>query len=189
MSAFHLKMCLFSMFYYLTLMTEKIKKKRKRKGKKKSREKGRKRSLGGFMFSLQITSQSHSLHLGNSPACLGAVGQEEGRERKREGHGSCFLKQRYKKRLKNPYYSQVVKIITVRNSIFCLFVFLNKGSVSSAPCFYRVDCLQKEKKPNKTTKKPNQNTNNPASGVFPSVSTLIREVPTVQRPGHAHRSL
>lgn len=89
------------------------------------------------MFSLQITSQSHSLHLGNSPACLGAVGQEEERERKREGagHGSCFLKQCYKKQLKNPYYSQVVKIITVQNSIFFLFVFLNKGSASSAPCF------------------------------------------------------
>lgn len=76
------------------------------------------------MFSLQITSQSHSLHQGNSPACLGAVGQEEGRERKREGegHGSCFLKQCYKKQLKNPYYSQVVKIITVQNSFF-FFLF------------------------------------------------------------------
>lgn len=134
------------------------------------------------MFSLQITSQSHSLHLGNSPACLGTVRQEEGRERKREGegHGSCFLKQCYKKRLKNPYYSQVVKIITVQNSFFFCFFFLNKGSASSAPCFYRVDCLQKRKK-----KKPNQNTN-PASGVFPSVSTLIERSPTVQRPGHAH---
>lgn len=78
------------------------------------------------MFSLQITSQSHSLHLGNSPACLGAVGQEEGRERKRKEHGSCFLKQRYKKRLKNPYYSQVVKIIAVVRIPFLSFSFLKQ---------------------------------------------------------------
>jgi len=39
------------------------------------------------MFSLQITSQSHSLHLGNSPPCLGTGGQKEGRETKREEKG------------------------------------------------------------------------------------------------------
>lgn len=59
-----------------------------KKKKKKSREKVGKRSLGGFMFSVQFTSLSHSLHPGNSPPCLGMGGQEQGRERKREGQGT-----------------------------------------------------------------------------------------------------
>lgn len=94
------------------------------------------------MFSLQITLQSHSLHLGNSPPCLERQDRRRGEKEEREGCGSCFLKQCYKKQLKNPYYSQVVKIITFQNSFF-FFPLLNKGS---APCF-QVDCLQ-EKYPN-----------------------------------------
>lgn len=38
------------------------------------------------MFSLRITSQSLSLHLGNSPPCLEMGG---GRERKKEGRGGA----------------------------------------------------------------------------------------------------
>lgn len=74
-----------SIFYALLLNLD-DREKLKRKTKKKSREKGRKRSLGGFMFSLQITSQSHSLHLGNSPACFGSGGTAGG-ERKKRGKG------------------------------------------------------------------------------------------------------
>lgn len=59
------------------------------------------------MFSLRITSQSLSLHLGNSPPCLEMGGGREGRkrgekERGKRGRGSCFLKQCYKKVVKKP---------------------------------------------------------------------------------------
>lgn len=79
MSAFHLKMCPLSVFLLDFDDREKLKRKKRRK-KKRVEEKAEEGAWEVLCF--LFTSQSHSLHLGNSPACLGAVGQKEGRERK-----------------------------------------------------------------------------------------------------------
>lgn len=97
--------------------------KEKLKRNLKSREKEKEKEPGRFyvFFSNHITK---SLIASREFTSLSGNGRTEGRERKKEGRegcGSCFLKQCYKKQLKNPYYSQVVKIITFQNSFFFLF--------------------------------------------------------------------